>query len=62
MANPEHVAVVMRGTVAINERCRLTDAQSLLLPYPAELLTMYEVSAKVNSPAYNEAEAIRAVS
>jgi putative SOS response-associated peptidase YedK len=30
-------------------------------PQPAERLTMYEVSAKVNSPAYNGPEAVQRV-
>jgi len=45
----------------LNPQLPLADAQAILAPYPAELLTMYEVSAKVNSPAFNEPEAIRAV-
>jgi putative SOS response-associated peptidase YedK len=36
-------------------------AQELLTPFPAGLMTAYEVSAKVNSPAYNTPEAIRAL-
>jgi putative SOS response-associated peptidase YedK len=36
-------------------------AQELLAPFPAGLMTAYEVSAKVNSPAYNTPEAVRAV-
>jgi putative SOS response-associated peptidase YedK len=36
-------------------------AQALLAPFPAGLMTAYEVSAKVNSPAYNAPEAIRAI-
>jgi putative SOS response-associated peptidase YedK len=35
--------------------------QELLVPFPAGLMTAYEVSAKVNSPAYNTPEAIRAL-
>jgi putative SOS response-associated peptidase YedK len=35
--------------------------QELLTPFPADLLTAYEVSATVNSPAYNAPEAIRAL-
>jgi putative SOS response-associated peptidase YedK len=36
-------------------------AQELLVPFPVGLMTAYEVSAKVNSPAYNTPEAIRAL-
>jgi putative SOS response-associated peptidase YedK len=36
-------------------------AQALLVPFPAGLMTAYEVSTKVNSPAYNTPEAIRAL-
>jgi putative SOS response-associated peptidase YedK len=45
----------------LNPQLPLADAQALLTPYPTELLTMYEVSTKVNSPAFNEPEAIRLV-
>jgi putative SOS response-associated peptidase YedK len=45
----------------LNPQLLLADAQALLAPYPADLLTMYEVSAKVNSPTYNLPEAIRPV-
>jgi putative SOS response-associated peptidase YedK len=37
------------------------NTQEFFTPYPAEMLTMYEVSTKVNSPAYNTPEAIRAI-
>ena len=36
-------------------------AQALLAPFPAERLTAYEVSPKVNSPAFNTPEAIQRV-
>jgi putative SOS response-associated peptidase YedK len=36
-------------------------ALELLRPFPADLMTAYEVSAKVNSPAYNTPEAICAI-
>jgi putative SOS response-associated peptidase YedK len=36
-------------------------AQELLAPFPAGLMTAYEVSAKVNSPVYNTPEVIRAL-
>jgi putative SOS response-associated peptidase YedK len=44
----------------LNPQLPLADAQAMLAPYPAELLTMYEVSARVNSPAYNVPEAVQA--
>jgi putative SOS response-associated peptidase YedK len=37
------------------------DAESLLVPYPAEMLQMYEVSTRVNSPTYNTEGAIQPV-
>jgi putative SOS response-associated peptidase YedK len=39
----------------------LNVAQALLMPLPAELLMMYEVSPKVNSPAFNIPEALQPV-
>jgi putative SOS response-associated peptidase YedK len=45
----------------LNPQLPLADAQARLVPYPAELLTMYEVSTQVNSPAYNTPETIRSV-
>jgi putative SOS response-associated peptidase YedK len=33
-------------------------AQTLLVPYPTTLLTAYEVSSKVNSPAFNTPEVV----
>jgi putative SOS response-associated peptidase YedK len=45
----------------LNPQLPLADAQELLLPYPAELLTMYEVSAKVNSSTYNEPDLVKSV-
>jgi putative SOS response-associated peptidase YedK len=36
-------------------------AQEFLVPFPADLMTAYEVSAKMNSPSYNTPEAIRAL-
>lgn len=35
--------------------------RSLLRPYPADEMECYEVSAKVNSPRYNEPDAITPV-
>jgi putative SOS response-associated peptidase YedK len=46
----------------LNQRCPLDEAQALLAPFPAELLTFYEVSPRVNSPAYNTPEALHPVS
>jgi putative SOS response-associated peptidase YedK len=37
----------------LNPRLSLDAAQALLAPFPADRLRMYEVSTKVNSPAYN---------
>lgn len=45
----------------LNPQLPLQDAQALLVPYPAELMTAYEVSAKVNSPAYNTPDAVQRV-
>jgi putative SOS response-associated peptidase YedK len=46
----------------LNQRCSLDEAQALLVPFPAELLTFYEVSPRVNSPTYNTPEALYPVS
>jgi putative SOS response-associated peptidase YedK len=45
----------------LNPQLPLADAQTLLAPYPADPLTMYEVSPKVNSPAFNEENLVRPV-
>jgi putative SOS response-associated peptidase YedK len=37
----------------LDTRLALEDAQALLVPFPADLLALAEVSPKVNSPAYN---------
>src|SRR5262249_33536493 len=42
--------------------CALDAVQALLVPFPAELLTLYEVSPKINSPVYNTPEALHPVS
>ena len=42
----------------LNEQLALEEAQALLAPYPAALMTAYEVSSKVNSPANNTPEVI----
>ena len=45
----------------LNQRCPLDEAQALLAPFPADLLTLYEVSPKVNSPVYNTPDALHPV-
>ena len=45
----------------LNPQLPLAEAQAMLAPYPAELFTMYEVSAKVNSPAFNTPDAVHPV-
>jgi putative SOS response-associated peptidase YedK len=45
----------------LNEQLSLEEAQALLAPYPASLMTAYQVSAKVNSPANNSPEVIERV-
>jgi putative SOS response-associated peptidase YedK len=45
----------------LNQHCPLDEVQALLAPFPADLLTFYEVSPKVNSPTYNTPEALRPV-
>jgi putative SOS response-associated peptidase YedK len=45
----------------LNEQLALEEAQALLAPYPAALMTAYEVSSKVNSPAYNTPDAVQPV-
>jgi putative SOS response-associated peptidase YedK len=45
----------------LNPQLPLTDAQAMLLPFPADLMTAYQVSPKVNSPAFNTPEAVRPV-
>ena len=42
----------------LNPQLPLTEAKALLIPYPATAMEMYEVSAKVNSPRYNEPDLI----
>ena len=37
----------------LNPQLPLEDAQAMLVPFPAERMTAYEVSPKVNSPAHN---------
>jgi putative SOS response-associated peptidase YedK len=45
----------------LNPKVSLDEAQALLVPFPAELLMAYEVSPKVNSPAFNIPEALQPV-
>jgi putative SOS response-associated peptidase YedK len=46
----------------LNQQLPLEDAQALLVPYPAQLMTAYRVSPKINSPANNSPEVIEHVS
>lgn len=45
----------------LDQHCSLEEAQALLMPFTAELLTLYEVSPKVNSPVYNTPDALHPV-
>jgi putative SOS response-associated peptidase YedK len=45
----------------LNSELSLEHAQALLAPYPAELMTAYQVSTKVNSPKNNSPEVIERV-
>ena len=45
----------------LNPQLPLEAAQAMLVPFPAELMTAYEVSSKVNSPAHNTPEVIERV-
>lgn len=45
----------------LNPRLAPEAAQALLVPFPAELLTLAEVSPQVNSPAYNTPDLLRPV-
>jgi putative SOS response-associated peptidase YedK len=45
----------------LNPRLALDAAQALLVPLPTELLMAYEVSLKVNSPAFHIPEALQLV-
>jgi putative SOS response-associated peptidase YedK len=46
----------------LNQRCTPDEAQALLVPFPADLLTLYEVSPRINSPTYNTPDALHPVS
>jgi putative SOS response-associated peptidase YedK len=48
--------------VWLDPHCPLDEAQALLVPFPAHLLTLYEVSPRINSPVYNTPEALQPVS
>jgi putative SOS response-associated peptidase YedK len=45
----------------LNPQLSLTDAQAMLVPFPAELLTTHQVTSKVNSPANNTPDLIEQV-
>ena len=45
----------------LNPQLGLDEAKAMLSPYSAERMGAYEVSSKVNSPAYNEADLVRPV-
>jgi putative SOS response-associated peptidase YedK len=45
----------------LNPSLALDAAQALLIPLPADRLMLYEVSPKVNSPAFNIPEALQPV-
>jgi putative SOS response-associated peptidase YedK len=45
----------------LDQRCTLDEAQALLVPLSDDLLTLYEVSTKINSPTYNTPDALRPV-
>jgi putative SOS response-associated peptidase YedK len=48
--------------VWLDPRRTLDEAQALLVSFPADLLTLYEVSPKINSSVYNIPEALHPVS
>ena len=45
----------------LNPRVSLDAAQALLVPFPADLLTVYEVSPKVNAVAYNAPDLLQPI-
>ena len=45
----------------LNPQLPLEDAQAMLVPFPAERMTAYEVSSKVNSPAHNTPDLVEHV-
>jgi len=61
---PTRMPVILREqdeTAWLDPNLALDGAQALLVPLPAELLRAYEVSPKVNSPAFNVPEALQPV-
>ena len=46
----------------LDQRYPLDEAQALLAPFPAALLTLHEVSPRVNSPGYNTPDALHPIS
>jgi putative SOS response-associated peptidase YedK len=60
----DRMPVILRARDAedwLNPQLSLEAAQALLVPFPAERMTAYQVSSKVNSPAFNTPEAVRPV-
>jgi putative SOS response-associated peptidase YedK len=45
----------------LDQHCSLEKVQALLASFPVELMTLYEVSPKVNSPVYNTPDALHPV-
>jgi putative SOS response-associated peptidase YedK len=45
----------------LNSSLALDEVQALLVPLPADRLMAYEVSPKVNSPAYNTPDVLQPV-
>ena len=45
----------------LNSRLSLDEARALLVPVPAELLMAYEVSPRINSPAYNTPDVLQPI-
>jgi putative SOS response-associated peptidase YedK len=45
----------------LDQHCSLEEVQALLASFPAEFMTLYEVSPKVNSPVYNTPDALHPV-
>jgi putative SOS response-associated peptidase YedK len=45
----------------LNPQLPLAAVQAMLMPFPAERMTAYEVSSKVNAPAHNTPDVIEHV-
>jgi putative SOS response-associated peptidase YedK len=45
----------------LNPKLPLENAQAMLIPFPADRMTAYEVSTKVNTPAHNTPAVIERV-